>query len=186
MDRIDNYFKTTYPDINFSKDVVLSSEVSKEIDKIDTDLTMFQDKLKYIYSLNYDKDIMKLILDNISDLSFAKYYYSIPAPRAGTLGYQKGNLEKEYKSIKSYSTNIDSIVGEIKSKFKIGQRYSKSDIKETLRTIYETNGYNKTPKASDLEEYFEIKLCKILNPETNKRDRAFEILKQKDSENSTV
>ena len=186
MDRIDNYFKTTYPDINFSKDVVLSSEVSKEIDKIDTDLTMFQDKLKYIYSLNYDKDIMKLILDNISDLSFAKYYYSIPAPRAGTLGYQKGNLEKEYKSIKSYSTNIDSIVGEIKSKFKIGQRYSKSDIKETLRTIYETNGYNKTPKASDLEEYFEIKLCKILNPETNKRDMAFEILKQKDSENSTV
>ena len=178
LDRIDDYFKTAYPGIDFSKDVVLSSEVSKEIDKIDTDLTIFQDKLKYIYNLNYEKDIIRLILDNISDLSFAKYYYSIPASRAGTLGYQKGNLEKEYNSINK-SCNIDSIVEEIKSKFTAGEKYTKSYIKETLRTIYEINGYNKTPKANDLEQYFELKSCQITNKITEKRDMAFEIIKLK-------
>ena len=34
----------------------------------------------------------------------------------------------------------------------------------------------KPPKASDLEEYFEVKLCKVLNESTGKRDMAFEIL----------
>lgn len=184
LDRIDNYFKTAYPDIDFSKEVSLSSEISKEIDKIDTDLTIFQDKIKYIYSLNYDKDIMKLILDNISDLSFAKYYYSIPASRAGTLGYQKGNLEKEYNSIKS--CNIDLIVEEIKSKFIVGQKYSKFSIKETLRIVYKISGYSKTPKANDLKQYFEIKECKVLNKATGKHDPGFKILKLKDYENSTV
>lgn len=184
LDRIDNYFKTIYPGIDFSKDVALSSEVSKEIDKIDTDLTMFQDKMKYIYNLNYEKDIIRLILDNLTDLSLARYYYSIPAPRAGTLGYQKARLEREYISI--MSCNINSIVEEIKSIFIVGRRYSKSEIKEILRLIYENNGYNKTPKANDLEQYFELKSCLVPNKITGKRDNGFEILKQKDSENSTV
>ena len=179
LDRIDNYFKTTYPDINFSKDVVLSSKISKEIDKIDTDLTIFQDKMKYIYNLNYDKDTMKLILDNISDLSLTKYYYSILQSRAGTLKYQKTNLEKEYKNQKNHILDINAVIRDITKTFIVGQRYSKLNIKETLQTIYENNGYNKTPKASDLEEYFEIKLCKIFNESTGKRDHGFEIIKLK-------
>ena len=36
-------------------------------------------------------------------------------------------------------------------------------------------GYNKTPKASDLEEYFEIKECKITI-----QDNGFKILKKKE------
>ena len=134
--------------------------------------------MKYIYSLDFDSGFMKLILDNLSDPSYSKYYYSIPKERASALKYRKGNLEKEYSGNKT--VNLDYIVEEIKSKFIPGDRYSKSEIKETLRTIYETNGYNKTPKASDLEEYFDIKLCKVLDKATGKQDNGFLIIKLKD------
>ena len=63
--------------------------------------------------------------------------------------------------------------------FKPDNKYLKSDIKETLRKIYESVGYNKTPKASDLEEYFEIKECKI-TISTGKQDNGFKILKLKE------
>ena len=175
---VDNYFTTTYPDINFSEDPILSLEVSKEINEIEK-LPYFTDKIKYIYLLDCSPEFMKLVLDNLADPSFAKYYYTIPRERAGTLNYVKGSLEKEYKNQKNHILDIDAVIRDITSTFIVGKRYSKSSIKETLQIIYETNGYNKTPKASDLEQYFEIKLCKILNPETNKRDMAFEIVKLK-------
>ena len=153
----------------------------QELQTIEWEITTFTDRMSYIYSLQdkYTSDFMKLLLDNLADPSFAKYYYIIPRPRAGTLNYVKGNLEKEYKSIKSYKVNLSSIVEEIKSKFTAGEKYTKSYIKEALRTIYENNGYNKTPKANDLEEYFEIKLCKVLDKATGKSDNGFKIIKLK-------
>ena len=153
----------------------------QELQEIEWVITTFTDRMSYIYSLQdkYNSDFMKLILDNLADPSFAKYYYTIPRPRAGTLKYQKTNLEKEYKSIKSYIINIDSIVEEIKTRFTVSEKYSKSEIKEILRTIYEANGYNKTPKANDLEEYFELRSCQITNKITGKRDAGFEIIKLK-------
>ena len=153
------------------------------LNEIENEITTFTERMKFIYSLQCSSDFIKLLLDNLADPSFAKYYYTIPKDRASTLNYQRGNLEKEYKSIKSYSINIDSIVGEIKTRFIIGERYSKSEIKEILRLIYESNGYNKTPKANDLEQYFELKSCQITNKITGKRDMAFEILKLKTEEN---
>ena len=136
--------------------------------------------MKLIYSLQCSSDFMKLLLDNLSDPSFAKYYYTIPKDRASTLNYQRGNLEKEYKSIKSYSINIDSMIEEIRARFLIGERYSKSEIKEILRLIYESNSYNKTPKANDLEQYFDIRSCLVPNKITGKRDHGFEIIRVKE------
>ena len=141
--------------------------------------TTFQDRMRYIYSLDFDSDFTKLILDNLSDSSYAKYYYSISKERAGTLKYQKGNLEKEYQGQKSHILDINSVVKEIISKFIPDEKYTKSEIKETLRSIYESNGYNKTPKANDLEEYFELRPCQITNKETGKLDHGFKIIKIK-------
>ena len=155
---------------------------TQEVQEIEWELTTFTERMRYIYNLSYSSDFMKLLLDNLADPSFAKYYYTIPKERAGTLNYVKGNLEKEYKSIKSFSINQDKLLDEIEEAFIVGEKYTKSYIKETLRTIYENNGYNKTPKANDLEEYFELKECKKLNESTGKRDMAFEIIKLKTEE----
>ena len=155
------------------------NQFTKIIKYIENGFNTFEDKMKYIYSLDFDSGFMKLILDNLSDPSYSKYYYSIPKERASALNYQKGYLEKEYRSLKLYSIKAESIHSEIKNKFEIGERYTKSYIKETLRIIYESNGYNKTPKASDLEEFFELKSCLLTNKETGKRDNGYEILKEK-------
>ena len=165
---------------NFSDNIDHFDSFMMILNEIENEITTFQERMKFIYHLDCTPEFMKLVLDNLVDPSFAKYYYSISNERASALKYQKGNLEKEYKSQKSLSININSIVSEIINAFPVNSRFSKAYIKETLRSIYESNGYNKTPKASDLEEYFEIKLCKILNESTGKRDMAFEIIRVKE------
>ena len=134
-----------------------------------------------------DEDIAKQVLNNIYDTSYAKYYWTIPANRAGSLKYQKGELEKEYQAI--MHPELIKVEADLEQKnlakdiilttFLPDNKYLKSDIKETLKKIYEGIGYNKTPKASDLEEYFEIKECKITNS-LGKQDHGFKILKLKE------
>ena len=143
----------------------------------------FTGKMKYLYSIHMDEDVAKQVLDNIYDTRYSKYYWTISASRAGTLSYQKGNLEKEYQSIinpKDTSYIENEVKQKILSIFNLRTKYLKSDIKETLRKIYEDLGYDKTPKASDLEEYFELRSCQIKNKETGKKDHGFEILKKKE------
>ena len=166
---------------NFGDSIVGFDLFIEIVHEIENEITSFVERMKFIYSFTFDSKFMKLILDNLTDPSFAKYYYTISKERASALKYQRGNLEKEYKSIKSFGFNQDNIINEIKGSFKEGKKYTKAEIKETLRSIYESNGWNKTPKANDLEQYFELKSCQITNKETGKRDMAFEITKLKDT-----
>ena len=151
----------------------------------------FTGKMKYLYSLHMDEDVAKQVLNNIYDTHYAKYYWTISASRAGSLKYQKGELEKEYQArlhpeIVSSKYTVEDLEKKEKAKdiilttFLPDNKYLKSDIKETLRKIYEDCGYNKTPKASDLDEYFELRSCQIKNKETGKKDHGFEILKLKE------
>ena len=160
------------------KGAELVKKILEEFDK----QQFFTGKMKYLYSIHMDEDIAQQVLDNIYDTRFAKYYWTIPANRAGTLRYSSGELEKEYQSIVN-PKDTSSIENEVKDKilqtFQVDSRYAKSDIKETLRSIYESLNYNKTPKASDLENYFEIKLCKALGS-SGKQENGFKIIKQKE------
>ena len=183
---IDNYFRTNYPDVDFNTPEIIDKKAKKILREFET-LKHFTDKMRYLYSLNMDGDVAKQVLDNIYDTHYSKYYWTIPAGRAGTLHYQKGELEKEYQAImhpelvkeNTNSENRKAAGEKILNYFKPDNKYLKSDIKETLRKIYESVGYNKTPKASDLEEYFEIKECKI-TISTGKQDNGFKILKLKE------
>ena len=178
---IDSYFKSNYPYIDFNTPEKLSKKVKKILQEFDK-LKHFTDKMRYLYSLNMEPDIAKQVLDNIYDTRFSKYYWTISAGRAGSLGYQSGKLEDEYNKITNPGDKSDierKVQEKIFNTFLIGNKYSKVDIKEKLREIYLNNSYDISPKASDLEKYFEIKLCKISNKETGKRDMGFEIIKIK-------
>ena len=177
---IDSYFKSNYPSINFNISKTISKKVQKILQEFENQL-YFNNKMKYLYSLHMDDDLAKQVLNNIYDTSYAKYYWTISASRAGTLKYQKGNLEKEYQSIinpKDTSYIENEVKQKILSAFQVDSRYLKSDIKETLREIYTELGYEKTPKAGDLDVYFEIKECKITNS-LGKQDHGFKIIKIK-------
>ena len=159
--------------------VDLVKKILLEIDN----LKQFSDKMKFLYSLHMDEEIAKQVLDNIYDTRFAKYYWTISASRAGSLNYQSGKLEEEYQAITNpEDTSIldTKLKNRIISTFSLNARYSKADVKEILKKIYSDLKYDKTPKANDLEKYFEIKECKVLNSDTGKRDAGFEIIKKKE------
>ena len=178
---IDSYFRINYPSINFDISETISKKARNILQEFENQ-QFFNNKMRYLYSLHMDEDIAKQVLDNIYDTSYSKYYWTISSSRAGSLKYQKGNLEEEYQNIinpKDLSQIEEDVRTKILSSFLPENRYLKSDIKETLRKIYEDLGYDKTPKASDLEEYFELHPCQIKNKETCKKDNGFEILKKK-------
>ena len=175
-------YKDRFHVFNALGEQVRQSDLIQKILKEFENQQFFNNKMRYLYSLHMDEDIAKQVLDNIYDTSYAKYYWTISSSRAGSLKYQKGNLEEEYQNIinpKDLSQIEEDVRTKILSSFLPENRYLKSDIKETLRKIYEDLGYDKTPKASDLEEYFELHPCQIKNKETGKKDNGFEILKKK-------
>ena len=184
-------YKDRFRVFNALGEQVKNSELVQKILQEFENQKFFTGKMKYLYSLHMDEEVAKQVLNNIYDTHYAKYYWTIPANRAGSLSYQKGELEKEYQLImnpdlaKKESEDKDIVEKKENTKkiildtFVINNKYLKSDIKETLRKIYEDLGYDKTPKASDLEEYFELRSCQIKNKETGKKDHGFEILKKK-------
>ena len=179
---IDIYFKTNYPDINFDISKTISKKARKILQEFE-EQKYFTGKMKYLYSLHMDADIAKQVLNNIYDTHYSKYYWTIPAGRAGSLNYQKGKLEEEYQSIIN-PKDVSGIEQEVKKQvldyFSLDTKYSKFDIKNQLKNIYTSLKYDKTPKASDLEEYFEIKDCLISNTVTRKMEHGFKIIKLKD------
>jgi hypothetical protein len=88
------------------------------------------------------------------------------------LGYQESELLSYIES----QNNLRN--SPILSLFTVGSKYSKAQIKEMLRDFYTTNNITKTPKASDLEEYFNLKSIKLKNSD-GKWEHGFEILSLK-------
>jgi len=66
------------------------------------------------------------------------------------------------------------MIEKIYSTFKIGEKYSKSSIKSTLKEIYSEHNFDKTAKASDLTDYFILKNTTV--KESGEWIRSFEIL----------
>ena len=174
-------YKDRFRVFNALGNQISNSDLVKKILQEFENQQYFTGKMKYLYSLNMDEEIAKQVLDNIYDTRFAKYYWTISASRAGTLHYSSGNLEAEYNNIVNPvdTSGVESAVREkILQTFLVNNKYTKPDIKESLRKIYIELGYEKTPKASDLDEYFEIKLCKAVGL-SGKQDNGFKIIKIK-------
>ena len=105
-----------------------------------------------------------------------RFYKYLGPERCKALGYNYTKLERECK-VKSF--DITLVEKFIYSNFHEGDRVSLREAKEILRKGYEDMGYEKSPKASDLSEWFELKEAKIPNSSDNsKRDKAFQLLKK--------
>jgi hypothetical protein len=90
--------------------------------------------------------------------------------------FQESRLKEEWIKQHREEEGINSgLVNEILSFFKLGQRYTNPDIKAKLKELYQKYGYDRTAKASDLEEYFWLK--KVYLPSIKKN--GFEIQKKR-------
>jgi hypothetical protein len=117
-----------------------------------------------------EKDISSFL--ELIPPKFKEYYTIIGPDFIKQFSCNEAEIKKEW--IKRRSNKTIDIASEIYKIFEVGKRYIKADIKETLKELYERLGYKKTAKASDLQEYFEVK--GILTPD---KKNGFEILEKK-------
>ena len=132
-------------------------------------------KLKMLVELDSLEEVTKKDIISFLELIPPKFkeYYTIMGPdfiRANK--YQEADIRREWAKLRANKT-ID-IASEIYKIFEVGKRYTKADIKETLKGLYEKLGYQKTAKASDLEQYFKVK--GVLTPD---KKAGFELLEKK-------
>ena len=159
------------------KDNIISAEtkVDEIINLLDT-ISGFPAKMKKIYELNLSNELYNLIFARLP-MEYGNFYRTLTYEQAKAKSFRKGELGKKYdKSFNNQDIDISPLVYQ---EFKIGEKYTMSWIKEKLGEIYIALGYKGCPKASDIERWFDIKACQILNKETGKRDHGFEILKKK-------
>ncbi|MBP3732408.1 MAG: hypothetical protein J6I84_04100 [Bacilli bacterium] len=155
----------------------ITVEVDKELETFNS-IPYYHDKMRYVCQLEDSLDPIKfdLFLNSISK-DYKNYYNVLGPGGCSACSFKKSEMEKEYqRRIGNQGIDVESI---ILSEFPIGTKMLKSEIKEKLRRIYISVGYQKTPKANDLEEWYIVKQCLITNPESKKREAGFEIIGKK-------
>lgn len=143
--------------------------------------TQFTDKMKFLCDSvgNFSEEEFSSILGSIN-LIYKNYYITLGRDRIRALQYRKYALDYEISRIscnqdKRYDLNI-----KIQSNFIVSNRYTKVFVKEKLGEIYNNLGIQSSPKATDIENYFEVKKVQITNKETGKKDHGYLILKIKE------
>lgn len=159
----------------YCKDDIVNQEVSEFLG-IYTGLTTIYDKLKLLCEYGLSQDAIQIVLGQISDSNEIKsYYLSITPERLKALGYNVTRIKREL-NIVTFSQEL--LEKSMYLEFKVGDRLSLSDIKVKLINIYESINYDRKAKATDLENYFEVKKCTINLP--GKRVNGLEIINRKE------
>ena len=153
-----------------------ASDIAKSLVNEFNSLGSSVEKLRFLVSIPErnisEEDIMNFL--GIIPARFRDYYIEMGPDRIKANGCRETRLKEEWNKQKRGEAGIsEDLANVIFGYFKLGHRYSKSGIKETLKEMYQKYGYQKTAKASDLQEYFWTKDVKFL--EDGKWVNGFEI-----------
>ena len=156
-DNIVNDLKDTYE--NFMK----------EFDK-DNDFVRRM-KLLYDTQLQYPELFIQYstILSINIPITYQNYINLLGFERIKALNYKEKKIQEYINSLKNLEINSVSDL------FSVGDKYTKKQIKEMLGEFYTTHNIIKTPKASDLEQYYILKSIKL--KVGDKWENGFEIIK---------
>lgn len=159
----------------YCKNPEVNKEVSKFLNEYQ-ELKTYYDKIKLLCEYNLSEQGVRIILDQLGGDEIASHYIALGPDRLRKLYYNKTNIKKEL-GIVTFSREL--LVNTVLSKFSIGDRIGQARIKEILKSLYNSIGYSAIPKATDLEEFFNIKRAKVsevLLDGTKKRIDALEII----------
>ena len=176
--QIDRYFLSVF-DFDTHKNDIKSVKITEFLVQFDS-YTQFTEKMKFLCnSVNsFSEEEFSSILGSI-DIIFKNYYITLGKERIRALQYRKYVLDSEYQRQKNNQFNSRNLDDIVYSEFKVGEKYLKSYIKQRLGDIYESLGLKLSPKATDLEKYFEIKKIQITNRDSGKRDNGYELISKK-------
>lgn len=156
----------------------ISSEVTEFMEEYESQPTLYN-KLKLLCETEFSAGVLDMILLNINEKHFVEYYTVLGPDRLRSLGYNITRINKEL-GIKTFDKT--GMISTILDTFIVGSRILLSDVKRMLKTIYDDNGYKRSPKATDLEDWFIIKEVFIIaQDETGqrKRGKGYEIISRK-------
>jgi hypothetical protein len=174
VDRYLNYLKCLETGI-YCEDDIVNREVSEFL-KVYIGLNTIYDKLKLLCEYGLSSDAIDIVLGQIADSDEIKSYYTTLGPdRLRALSYSKTFIKKELNIV---TFSQDLLEKSMYLEFKEGDKLSLVDIKTKLTNIYDSISYDRKAKATDLENYFEVKKCTINFPD--KRVNGLEIIKKKE------
>lgn len=169
-------FATLDEKISPSDNSSVTEEVSNFLRVYET-LTTIYDKLKYLSESSISKEGIDIILAQIPDSDSVKSYYLALGPqRLYELGYNISRIKKEL-GIVTFSPDL--LLNSIYSNFRIGEKYKLSDLKDKISMVYSSINYAKTPKASEIMEYFKIKEISIYDKKDDggrRRSKGYELI----------
>ena len=154
------------------------ADIESILDKFEK-LKHFPVKMKLLVENKLSPELETILFSQVPVL-FQNYISTLGKERIKTLQFRKYALDLEYNRLKGNQENKTCFLEQLNSVFVKGNKYSNSYAKEKLKEIYIKSGINESPKASDLEKYFELKLCKVTNNITGKRENGIEIIKKKE------
>lgn len=159
------------------------SDYEGEIDKVVSDFLnnyfnktgVFKEKMKmyceFMDQYPGNKELEEYLYYKLKDPKYRKYYSFY-----GTSGCRALSYEEKKLSLGILETSKDEIISsKIYEKFKVGERYSKKDIKQILSEIYSHLEVSRTPKSTDLEKYFRLERTVITDPQTKKKKEGYKL-----------
>ena len=145
-----------------TRDDMVNQEVSEFL-RIYISLNTMKDKLKLLCEYGLSSDAIDIVLGQIADSDEIKSYYTTLGPdRLRALSYSKTFIKKELNIV---TFSQDLLEKSMYLEFKEGDKLSLVDIKTKLTNIYDSISYDRKAKATDLENYFEVKKCTINFPD---------------------
>ena len=167
--------------------------VFNELDKLnDTDVNN-EEFVKFFEEFNKQKDRRhKLkflcessglpgfgtILDNVPNKRFKEYINTLGVDGCRSLSYRISLIDKKLSVL---TFDQDKLRDAIYDTFEVGKSYTRSEIKKMLTKLYKDISYKETPKAVDLEEFFELRRTSVFDG--SKRTTGFKILNKVDNNN---
>ena len=179
-DRIEKYLEIKEKDKLrvYSDNDIINREAYDFLEEYNS-LTEARKKLILLCESKLSKEAIEIVLNQIPDSDYIKSYYTLLGPdRLKALGYKRNNIEKELGIV---TFSVELLYDSIYSSFKEGDKLSLANIKSKLDYLYKSINYQSTPKVSDINNFFEIKKCKI-TMEDKRRVDGYELLKSKERE----
>lgn len=150
--------------------------IQKFLTKFDS-LNFFTDKMKALCESDLTPQEISTVLELIP-IDYKNYYITLGKEKIRSLSYQKSKLKLESENQMNNQLSSDDLLNLIYSSFVIGNKYTKPHIKKVLADIYSSLNISTTPKAIDLEKYFELKLVDVVD-EFGKRTKGFKLINKK-------
>lgn len=142
-------------------------------------LSNFQDRMKFLCEEVISNSFSDIALSLIPGI-YSLPYYILGPKKIKALEYRRKELTLEYDKLYARQSAEGDLSTVIYKRFEVGKRYRKSDIKQSLRDIFEDIGLKSiVPKAIMINDYFDTKEVHVSDPVTKKRDKGFELIRKK-------